>query len=241
MNRCGDISHQQEDERYTPAQISVSNGLNITAIPNGGIQCNDHNLDGSVRSTHQTTYDSGMIQSATFNFQFGTLEFSVLSTNPGLGTWPGSLWLEGANCQASNVDTADVNGSGIGNCDWPQIGSEEIDPCEIKSSDSQPNTLVHQNDYSVTGTTSQEFSSTTPWSNPTVNRHVCRIVWNSQSVTWYVDGVQTQQALLSNGDPVPQGALFILINVAIGGQGSSTPVSSNFPQTMNIGYVRVWQ
>jgi beta-glucanase (GH16 family) len=240
MNRCGDISHQAELERYTPAQCTVTNGaLNLTAVPNGGVQCNDFNLDGSIRSTHQTSYDSCMVQTSAFNFQFGTLEFRVLSTNPGLGTWPGSLWLEGANCQSSNVDTADVNGSGLGTCNWPNVGSEEIDPCEIKSSDAQPNTQVWQNTFSSTGVSSPEFSSQTPWSDPTVNWHVCKIIWNTDSVTWFVDGVQTRQILKANGDPVPQGPLFILINVAIGGAGSSTPDPANFPQTMQIDYVRV--
>ena len=242
MNRCGDINNQKELERYTPAQCTVSGGmLNLTAKPNGGLQCNDFNLDGSVRHTFSTTYDSCMVQSTSFNFQFGTLEFRVLSTNPGLGTWPGALWLEGGNCQAANVDTADneaVNG-GLGTCNWPNVGSEEIDPCEIKSSDAQPNTQVWQNTFSSTGVASPEFSSQTPWSDPRVNFHTCKIVWNTNSVTWFVDGVQTRQILKSNGDPVPQGPLFILINVAIGGQGSSPPNPANFPQTLQIDYVRV--
>lgn len=242
MNRCGDINNQSELERYTPAQCSVSGGmLQLTAKPNGGLQCNDFNLDGSIRHTFSTTYDSCMVQSTSFNFQFGTLEFRVLSTNPGLGTWPGSLWLEGANCQAANIDTADnqaVNG-GLGTCNWPTVGSEEIDPCEIKSSDPVPNTQVWQNTFSSTGVSSPEFSSQTPWSDPTVNFHICKIVWDTNSVTWFVDGVQTRQILKANGDPVPQGPLFILINVAIGGQGSSPPNPANFPQTMQIDYVRV--
>lgn len=242
MNRCGDINNQSELERYTPAQCSVSNGmLQLTAKPNGGVQCNDFNLDGSIRHTFNTTYDSCMVQTTSFNFQFGTLEFRVLSTNPGLGTWPGALWLEGANCQAANIKTADnelANG-GLGTCNWPTVGSEEIDPCEIKSSDPVPNTQVWQNTFSSTGVSSPEFSSQTPWSDPTKNFHICKIVWDTNSVTWFVDGVQTRQILKANGDPVPQGPLFILINVAIGGQGSSPPNPANFPQTMQIDYVRV--
>lgn len=242
MNRCGDINNQQELERYQPAQCTVNGGtLHLTAQPNGGVVCNDFNLDGSIRHTFTTSYDSCMVQTKSFNFQFGTLEFRVLSTNPGLGTWPGSLWLEGANCQSANVFTADnmASNGGLGNCNWPTVGSEEIDPCEIKSSDAQPNTQVWQNTFSSTGVSSPEFSSQTPWSDPTVNWHVCKIVWNTDSVTWFVDGVQTRQILKSNGDPVPQGSLFLLINVAIGGEGSSPPNPANFPQTMQIDYVRV--
>lgn len=242
MNRCGDINNQHELERYQPTQCTVSGGmLHLTAQSNGGVTCNDFNLDGSVRHTFSTTYDSCMVQTKSFNFQFGTVEFRVLSTNPGLGTWPGSLWLEGANCQTANVFTADNTASngGLGNCNWPTVGSEEIDPCEIKSSDAQPNTQVWQNTFSSTGVSSPEFSSQTPWSDPTVNWHVCKIVWNTDSVTWFVDGVQTRQILKSNGAPVPQGPLFLLINVAIGGQGSSSPNPATFPQTMQIDYVRV--
>jgi len=242
MNRCGDINNQLELERYTPAQCTVNGGtLHLTAQPNGGVSCNDFNLDGSIRHTFNTTYDSCMLQSTSFNFQFGTLEFRVLSTNPGLGTWPGSLWLEGANCQAANIRTADnqaANG-GLGTCNWPTVGSEEIDVCEIKSSDPQPNTQTWQNTFSSTGVSSPEFSSQTPWSDPRVNFHVCKIVWDTNSVTWFVDGVQTRQILKSRGDPVPQGPLFLLINVAIGGQGSSPPNAANFPQTLQIDYVRV--
>jgi len=241
MNRCGDINNQSELERYAPAQCTVSGGtLHLTAQPNGGVSCNDFNLDGSVRHTFNTTYDSCMLQSTSFNFQFGTLEFRVLSTNPGLGTWPGSLWLEGSNCQAANVFTADntaANG-GLGTCNWPTLGSEEIDICEIKSSDAVPNTQTWQNTFSST-VPAIEFSSQAAWSDPRVNFHVCKIVWNTDSVTWFIDGVQTRQILKSNGDPVPQGPLFLLINVAIGGQGSSPPNAANFPQTLQVDYVRV--
>lgn len=243
MNRCGDINNQNELERYMPAQCTVSGGtLHLTALPNGGAQCNDFNLDESVRHTFPTTYDSCMIQTTNFNFQFGTLEFRVLSTNPGLGTWPGSLWLEGANCQAANIKTADntaANG-GLGTCNWPTLGSEEIDICEIKSSDAVPNTQTWQNTFSST-VPAIEFSSQAAWSDPRVNFHVCKIVWTASSVTWFIDGVQTRQILKSNGDPVPQGPLFLLINVAIGGQGSSPPNPANFPQTMQIDYVRITQ
>jgi beta-glucanase (GH16 family) len=243
MNRCGDINNQKELERYTPAQCTVSGGtLRLAAQPNGGVSCNDFNLDGSVRHTFSTSYDSCMIQSSTFNFQFGTLEFRVLSTNPGLGTWPGSLWLEGANCQAANVKTADntaANG-GLGTCNWPTLGSEEIDICEIKSSDPVPNTQTWQNTFSST-VPIIEFSSQASWSDPSVNFHTCKIVWTATSVTWFIDGVQTRQILKSNGDPIPQGPLFLLINVAVGGGGSSTPNPANFPQTMQIDYVRITQ
>ncbi|HEX7288957.1 MAG TPA: glycoside hydrolase family 16 protein [Candidatus Angelobacter sp.] len=244
MNRCGDINNQAELERYTPAQCTVSGGtLHLAAQPNGGVQCHDFNLDGTTRHTFNTSYDSCMIQTSTFSFQFGTLEFRVLSTNPGPGTWPGSLWLEGANCQAANIKTADNQASngGLGTCNWPTVGSEEIDICEIKSSDAQPNTQTWQNAYSSLGVPSVESSSQASWSNPAVNWHVCKIVWNTDSVTWFIDGVQTRQILKKNGEPVPQGPLFLLINVAIGGQGSSPPNAANFPQTMQIDYVRITQ
>jgi beta-glucanase (GH16 family) len=68
--------------------------------------------------------------------------------------------------------------------------------------------------------------------------HVFSLIWNASSLTWYIDGKQTCH--ISND--LPKTPMYLLLDVAVGGDWPGSPdMSTTFPQSMVIDYVRVYQ
>ncbi len=81
-----------------PGQVSVDDGLTITAIAKPTV-CGDFNLDGSVRHAPQSwPYATGDIQWNTFDFTYGTLTYRARFPGPDTSTWP-AIWLMDGQCQ----------------------------------------------------------------------------------------------------------------------------------------------
>ena len=207
MDREGDLSNA-ELQCYTPANQSVANDSLTLTIKPQNITCNGHPY----------SYTSSMVQWRSFNFTYGTVE--VRAKFPGgTGPWP-AIWLLGANCQASNIVSADNTPP----CNWPKAGSDEIDIAEVPDNGrSQVNQQIHS-------------ASGDPGCKPTVsdtslNYHVYRLEWAPGSVTWKIDGVQTCR--VTSG--VPSTPMFLLLNIASHG------TVAGLPQSMIVDYVTVTQ
>ena len=77
--------------------------------------------------------------------------------------------------------------------------------------------------------------------------HVFRLDWEPERIRWYVDGrvYQTQTRWHTDGHafPAPFDQKFhLLINVAVGGNWPGSPdKTTEFPQTLTVDYVRVYQ
>jgi beta-glucanase (GH16 family) len=72
---------------------------------------------------------------------------------------------------------------------------------------------------------------------------VFTIIWQENSITWYVDYQQYYEATSSTikfeAFDLPQ---FFIFNVAVGGNWPGPPDATTvFPQTMTVDYVRVFQ
>ena len=68
--------------------------------------------------------------------------------------------------------------------------------------------------------------------------HVFSLVWDSSSLTWYVDGIQRCE--VSQG--IPDEDMYLLLNTFVGGSWSGPPNATTvFPQYTDIDYVRVYK
>ena len=70
------------------------------------------------------------------------------------------------------------------------------------------------------------------------------IVWDSSTITWYVDNVQYHVMAINSTASLTafQKEFFLIFNIAVGGQWPGSPNASTvFPQRMVVDYVRVFQ
>ncbi|MER7772741.1 glycoside hydrolase family 16 protein [Kitasatospora sp. NPDC096140] len=67
--------------------------------------------------------------------------------------------------------------------------------------------------------------------------HVFAVDWESDSLTWYVDGVQRYQ--VTDPEKIPHTAMEVLLNLAVG--YPSSPPQSVDTARMTVDWVRVWQ
>jgi beta-glucanase (GH16 family) len=215
LNRHGDYGNN-DLECYTPDDSIVSGGNLATVTKLESRTCGD-----SQHAASEWKYTSATVQS-TFSYTYGTLEFRAKLPS-GRGAWP-AIWLLGANCQQSNISTAD----NVGTCSWPDPGSDEIDVTEILgNSVTQVNQQLHSAGHNdgCTATTS----------DVSIGFHVYQLVWRPGSLVWTIDGVQT----CSLSSFVPAQPMFIIIGTAVGGVGGGTVDDSAFPQSMLLDYVKV--
>lgn len=177
------------------------------------------NKDGSIYSSAR------IITKAKREFLFGRVDIRARLPR-GQGLWP-ALWMLG-----SNID--DVG--------WPACG--EIDIMElIGSKPKVSSSAVHWGNpgegstFKVKSfTLEEEFSE---------RYHVFSILWKFNEVQFYVD--ETFYFSITPDDTqgfaYPFNAnFFFIMNVAIGGNLPGSPDSSTeFPQTMDVDYIRVFQ
>ena len=166
-------------------------------------------------------FTSGMIQSGgspsngatpTFSFLYGYAEVRAKLPAGSIGMWP-AFWL----LPADNS--------------WPP----EVDIMEWQ------------------GVTPQEDQATLWWSLP--NGDAARVyetgvdlssAYHTYALDWepgYVDFYFDRRRIMHyTGSNVPHRAMFVLVNLAIGGweKGQLNPPPSEFPTTYSVDYVRVW-
>lgn len=143
----------------------------------------------------------------------------------GPGIWP-AFWLLG-----SNIDEVD----------WPQCG--EIDIMEYRGQ--EPNIIhgsVHGPGYSGGAAITKSFSFEKGRFD--TDFHVFAVEWGEGFINYFVD----ENLYLSltptdvTGEWVYDHAFHVILNLAVGGDYVGFPTSqTNFPQTMLVDYVRVYQ
>ncbi|MGB5927445.1 MAG: glycoside hydrolase family 16 protein, partial [Cyclobacteriaceae bacterium] len=159
------------------------------------------------------------------NFQYGRIDIRAVLPE-GQGVWP-ALWMLGSN---------------ITSVSWPACG--EIDIMEMIGGAGGRDRTVHGTihwdnngsyanyggDYSIPSKFSEEF-------------HVFTLIWDENSIEWLVDDVQFHTVDITP-DALSEfrNDYFLLFNVAVGGNWPGSPDgSTQFPQSMIVDYVRVFQ
>ena len=157
-------------------------------------------------------------------WRYGRIEARI-KLPEGQGIWP-AFWMLGKNIFEGTT--------------WPATG--EIDILEMIGGG--------QNDYIAHGTAHWEENGHTYVGNSyehtdklSQDFHIYAIEWNSSSIKWYFDG---HQYFGLNIKPASMSEFhspfFILLNIAVGGNWPGNPDNTTeFPQTMQVDYVRVYQ
>ncbi len=169
-------------------------------------------ITAQPRSGQARPYTSGIITTqGTFSQQYGYFEMRARVPH-GQGLWSG-FWL---------LHT--------GPLPWT-----EIDIFEILGNDT---TTLYMSNHWRDDANQPQFL-TQPFSGPdfSVSFHTFAVNWTPASLTWYVDGIPQAETI----ENVPAEPMFILANLAVGGQWPGNPdATTRFPAYMDIDYIRVY-
>jgi hypothetical protein len=161
----------------------------------------------------------GSVAWRTMQMLYGTVEISAKAT--GTNTHP-AFYMLGSNAQ----QTADRQSPNVVN--FP-LGSE-IDIFEGFGGSNT--TTVQQGVFPAQG---GHTGFATPVTDFSQNFHTYKIVWLPGSLTFFVDGVQTGQVTVN----VPSKPMFLIMDIECADASSGDVNTANFPQVMQIDYVRV--
>jgi len=210
----------------------------------------DYNTTATTIAGRQWFQRSGRLTTkGKRSWQYGRIEARIAMPNA-LATWP-AFWMMGDACDdtvttdfGAPIDRFDTMAS-----NWSSCG--EIDIMEHRNSeavtfqnlfwdsrigvfpwaDGQNNDLAHQ---ATAGDVSQF--------------HLYTIEWEPNQIRWYIDRetnptpVHVVDITVSNREEFHK-PFHIILNLALSGQftGFAQPNPANFPLTMSVDYVRVWQ
>ena len=159
------------------------------------------------------------------SFGINTWVEARINAPEGQGIWP-AFWMLG---------------NSITTVGWPSCG--EIDIMEIQGQNPSRNfgTIHWANTSGQHVSFGSIFNSS---SSLTAGFHTFAISRTGSSIKWYVDRIQYGEANIANGVNSTsefQGAFFIILNVAVGGNFVGSPDGTTiFPQQMQVDWVRVW-
>jgi hypothetical protein len=240
IQRHGEYS-QGETECNTRGAVSVLDSVLTITTSAVAATCGDNPVPAGTYPAYPGTaasswpYTTGDVQWTNFNFTFGTITFRAKFPPSNTNTWP-SVWMLGANCQASNILTGNTSynwDAGVGNCPNFSAAYEEEDLIECAVNEAGPGTWCH---FAYWTGSSFGFCNI----NLDANWHVFQFVWNSTSITEYLDGTQVCQITARAALAIPQQPMFLIIQTQTGGVGG-TPNTANLPATLQVDYVKVTQ
>jgi len=197
-------------------QIYTSNSENLSV--GGG------SLLIQAKKSGTTWTSARIISKDKRTFRYGKIEFRAKLPN-GVGPWP-AAWMMGNN---------------ISSVGWPACG--EIDVMEWRGNPtSDANTVGHAlHSPSHFGGSPLQPATRSAVPNPSTQFHTYAVLWESDKVTFSVDGVD--KATLT---PVDQAAFqqefFLLLNLAMGGNYVGNTIASSLTSaSYEVDYVRVYQ
>lgn len=227
LNEASDI-HSSDLGCYSPSQVNFAyHNATITMLRNvGAYSCGGNN--GSNFSTTQN-YLSGSIMFKSLNYKPTAGNPVVIQASMKLATgWP-TLWLLGANCQATSPQSWD----NFGTCNWPFDSSDSAEIDIQENIGTAPFTSTMENAYNGIGSFQSPNSGS--FTNGAANFHLYKLVWSTSSLCWYIDGVQVQ----CQSSVVPLNSMFPIIENRV--NNGSLPAAGQFPNIMTVKYFQVCQ
>ena len=183
-------------------------------------------LELVAKSEGGENYSSTRIKTQGIDsWQYGRIDIRA-ALPYGQGIWP-ALWMLGDNITSAG---------------WPDCG--EIDIMELVGGDGANDRTVHGTaHWNSNGYASYGNGTSLPSGKFADEFHVFSIIWDANSIKWYLDDVQ-YNALASTSADMSEfhQKFFFIFNVAVGGNWPGSPNNSTvFPQSMFVDYVRVFQ
>ena len=170
-------------------------------------------------SSNGQSYSSARIKTqGKYSFKYGKIEIKAKYPT-GAGTWA-AIWSLGTN---------------ISRVPWPACG--EIDFVEHvgKEQDKIFGSLHYPGNSG-----GNAVSGSKRISNASTEFHVYKVIWNSNSIRFYVDDILYKTAPNASTLPFNQD-FFLIANVAMGGNFGG-PIDAEFTQSsMEIDYIRIYQ
>jgi beta-glucanase (GH16 family) len=198
----------------------------------------DGNLHVAALHPSANVYTSGRLKSqGLFSFQYGRIEARMMLPES-QGMWP-AFWLLGNN---------------IATVSWPACGEADIME-HINGNNSPPSIGAPAPGYdwiagSVHGGTESHHADGSQEYHPTgfsaAAWHTYGMIWSKGQVQYYVDDPANIYATFNTSNfngpwPFDQGPMFIILNLAVGGDWPGSPNSSTvFPGNMLVDYVRIY-
>jgi beta-glucanase (GH16 family) len=170
-------------------------------------------------------YDTAEYTSASLStdgkhsWTYGKIE-ARMKLPKGQGMWP-AFWMLGQNIQQ---------------VDWPDCG--EIDIMEHINAEDKLYGTMHWNNRDH-----KSYGCNIPCT--VAQYHDYSIIWDSESIKWYLDGIQYCEGNIKNNKRSTSEfhkPMYLILNLAIGGDWPGNPdVATQFPDTVFVDYVRVSQ
>ncbi|HEY9063158.1 MAG TPA: family 16 glycosylhydrolase [Pseudobacteroides sp.] len=193
-------------------------------VKNAYIDSGNLIIKAIAESYNGMNYTSARLKTlGKFEAQYGKFE-AKMKLPFGQGIWP-AFWMLGN----------DINSTS-----WPACG--EIDIMEfIGKEPANIYGTIHGPDYCG----GEGKSAKTTVASLSQEYHTFSIEWEPEVIRWYVDGKLYHTATASSVSPnkwVYDHPFFMILNLAVGGNWPGSPDSTtNFPQTLTVDYVRVYQ
>ena len=186
---------------------------------------NSYVSDGTLKivARKETMYSSNytsarMITKNKYSFKYGYVEARIALPSS-MGIWP-AFWMLGTN---------------IDQVGWPACG--EIDIMEAVNNNNTVYSTIHYKN----ATGHEEYGQNFNVADRT-SFHTYGFEWTETKLSGYVDNIKIFE---TNNDGYKANSfnneLYILLNVAVGGQWPGYNIADNFPQVMTVDYVRVYQ
>jgi beta-glucanase (GH16 family) len=162
-----------------------------------------------------------------FSFQYGRIEARMmLPESPGM--WP-AFWLLGNN---------------IATIKWPACG--ELDVMEHIDGSNPRNEGFDWVQGSIHGTKLNGGTQYHPAGFSAAAWHTYGMIWTKGQIEYYIDSPSNVYATFTPATqagtwPFDQGAQFVILNLAVGGDWPGSPDATTvFPSTMLVDYVRIY-
>ena len=192
---------------------------------NASLDGNGNLVITAIEESYQgSSYTSARMTTQNNRFQtYGRFEARI-KTPFGRGMWP-AFWMLGTDIVTDG---------------WPECG--EIDIMELVGNEmTKIHGSIHGPGYSGGNAIGDSYDDGTRFDD---DFHIFAIEWGEDYIDYYVDD-QLYQSISKGqvtGNWVYDNDFFLILNVAVGGTWPGPPsATTQFPQTMTVDYVRVYQ